>query len=425
MTQKDKISSEDKRGRKPGMYKTSEDDRQFVREHIKSFPTVDSHYCRKNTSRKYLEKDLSIKKMYDLYKQKCQKEERTPVKYWLYDKIFGNEFNIGFHHPKKDVCIFCDSYEKLSPEDKEIKRHEHEKHLERKQNAREQKAKDKMRSLTDKNIQVINFDLQKVLVTPKLFVSDAYYSRKLATYNFTTYDLSSRNVDCYVWDESQAKRGSCEIATCLLMHNRSAGEKDEVIYYSDSCTGQQRNLQFCTMCLYSVTNLPIKTITHNYFERGHSQMEGDSVHATIENATKRLEIYSPKDWILGIKNSKQNPPKYNVIEIKHDMIIDFKECASSVISNRRKDINGQCVRWNKIHSFQYRKESPNIIFFKYDYSDAYQMLDVNQGRRRTVSLKNYNLKRLQNTLVHFCSEICRFNEFVQQGAYPFQTPLVL
>lgn len=105
--------------------------------------------------------------MYDLYKQKCQKEERTPVEYWLYDKTFGNEFNIGFHHPKKDVCTFCDSYEKISPEDKGKKIHEHEKHLETKQNAREQKAKDKMRFLTDKNIQVINFDLQKVLVTPK------------------------------------------------------------------------------------------------------------------------------------------------------------------------------------------------------------------------------------------------------------------
>lgn len=125
-------------------------------------------------------------------------------------------------------------------------------------------------------------------------------------------------------------------------------------------------------------------------------MVGDSVHTTNENATKRLEIYSPKDWVLGIKNSKQNPPKYNVTKIRHDMIIDFKECASSVISNKRKDINGQCERSNKIHSFQYRKESPNIIFFKYDHSDAYQMLDVNQDRR-TVSLKNYNLKRLYRT----------------------------
>lgn len=104
LTQKDEISSEDVW--------------QFVREHSKPFPTVDSHYFRKNTSRKYLEKDLSVKKMYDLYKQKCQKEERTPVKCWLYDKIFGNEFNIGFHHPKIDVCTFCNSYEKISPEDK-------------------------------------------------------------------------------------------------------------------------------------------------------------------------------------------------------------------------------------------------------------------------------------------------------------------
>lgn len=217
------------------------------------------------------------------------------------------------------------------------------------------------------------------------------------TYYFTIYDLNSRNVDCYVWDESQAKRGSCEIATCLLKHNMSASEKGEVIYYSDSCTGQQRNIQFCTMFLYSVTNLPIETITHNYFERGHSQMEGDSVYTKNENATKRLEIYSPKDWVLGNKNSNQNPPKYNVTEIRHDMIIDFKECAPSVISNKIKDINRQCERWNKIHSFQYRKESPHIIFFKNDYSDAYQMLDVNRDRR-TVSLKkNYNLKRLYRT----------------------------
>lgn len=48
LTQKDEISSKN--------------DRQFVREHSKPFPTVESHYCRKNTSRKYLEKDLSINK---------------------------------------------------------------------------------------------------------------------------------------------------------------------------------------------------------------------------------------------------------------------------------------------------------------------------------------------------------------------------
>lgn len=177
-------------------------------------------------------------------------------------------------------------------------KNEHLKHLERKENARNQKKEDKERALKDKNVVAVNFDLQKVLITPQMFVSDAYYSRKLSTYNFTTHDLASRNVQCYLWHETEAKRGSCEISTCLNMHNREMGDKDEIIYYSDSCTGQQRNLQFCIMCLLCVTNFPIKVITHiNYFERGHSQMEGDSVHATIENSTKRLEVYSPDDWI--------------------------------------------------------------------------------------------------------------------------------
>lgn len=72
------------------------------------------------------------------------------------------------------------------------------------------------------------------------------------------------------------------------------------------------------------------------------------------------------------------------------------------------------------------KESTNIIFFKYYYSDAYQMPDINQGRRKTVSLKKLQFERtLQNTHVHFCSEMCKFDEFVQQGAYPFLTSLVL
>lgn len=224
----------------------------------------------------------------------------------------------------------------MTQEEKDDRKNEHLKHLERKQNARNQKKEDKERALKDKNIVAVNFDLQKVLITPKMFVSDAYYSRKLSTYNFTTYDLASSNVQCYVWNETEAKRGSCEISTCLYMHNREIGDKDEIIYYSDSCTGQQRNLQFCIMCLLCVTNFPIKVITHNFFERGYSQMEGDSVHAAIENSTKRLEMYSPDDWILGIKNAKQTSPKYAVHEIKHSMILDFKECVSSVVSNRKK-----------------------------------------------------------------------------------------
>lgn len=44
------------------------------------------------------------------------------------------------------------------------------------------------------------------------------------------------------------------------------------------------------------------------------------------------------------------------------------------------------------------KESTNIIFFKYYYSDAYQMPDVNQGRRKTVSLKKLQFERTRMSI---------------------------
>jgi hypothetical protein len=47
---------------------------QSIRQHIESFSKMDSHCKRKDTNRQFLEQDLSITKMYDLYKTKCIKD---------------------------------------------------------------------------------------------------------------------------------------------------------------------------------------------------------------------------------------------------------------------------------------------------------------------------------------------------------------
>lgn len=71
-------SMTDRRGRKKGYSKFSQEDKEYICEHIHSFPTVSSHYCRKNTQRKYLSKDLSIAKMYFIRKnvQKMAENQR-------------------------------------------------------------------------------------------------------------------------------------------------------------------------------------------------------------------------------------------------------------------------------------------------------------------------------------------------------------
>ena len=74
---------------------------------------------------------------------------------------------------------------------------------------------------SDPNMTVACFDLEQVLLTTHRKESILYYTRTLCTFNMTVYDLASKNVQTYVWNESVAKRGACEIATCMFKYLQS------------------------------------------------------------------------------------------------------------------------------------------------------------------------------------------------------------
>ena len=82
-----------------------------VVEHIKSFPCVDSHYCRAQVKRKYLYPGLSVKQMHKLYVERCTDENVTHVKQNIYYTIFNQYFNLGFFRPKKDQCDTCVAFQ--------------------------------------------------------------------------------------------------------------------------------------------------------------------------------------------------------------------------------------------------------------------------------------------------------------------------
>lgn len=368
--------------------------RDSIRKHIDRFQRVDSHYCRGNTERQYLDKGLSVKKMYRMYVEDCDKNNIIPEKLWLYNSIFNKEFNLGFHHPKKDLCTFCEVYKSLDDAKKKDREKEFLEHQERKERIRHQKQCDIEKALEDNNTRVINFDLQKVLISPKTEIGEVYYSRKLATYNFTVFDIVSKQASCFMWYESVAKRGSNDISSCMYKYNKSLGAVDHIIYYSDSCSGQNRNLPFSCMCLYSVQNMPINTITHTYFERGHSQMEGDSVHATIEKATKKHDMFGPTDWMTAVSNCKVSEPRYKVLEVDTSDIKDFKDLADHTVSNRHKAPDGSTLQWTKVHVFEYRKSEPNRIYFKYDVNSSFNFIEIARPnlRRKMKTIEGYELK---------------------------------
>ncbi|KAJ8964794.1 hypothetical protein NQ314_004601 [Rhamnusium bicolor] len=142
-----------------------------------------------------------------LYK-KCLERGFNFVKKPLYENIFNTEFNIDFHEPKKDQCTTCESYRNYNEVDKKQLKESYNKHLRDKNLSREQKEKDAEDAKTEKNKIVTVYDLQAVLPTPPGEVSSFYYKSKLATYNFTVYNIVPKQRYCNVWSEHCAKRGA-------------------------------------------------------------------------------------------------------------------------------------------------------------------------------------------------------------------------
>jgi len=125
-----------------------------------------------------------------------------------YSDIFNNEYNCAFFKPKKDLCDIYEQYRLSTPEQKNNLHIEHDELIFNKNLAKERKNADKKRAEKNSKFCVAVFDLEKVLQTPQSEVSSFYYKRTFSTYNFTIYDIGKKEGYCFIWDESDGKRGS-------------------------------------------------------------------------------------------------------------------------------------------------------------------------------------------------------------------------
>lgn len=279
-----------------------------VRKHIESIPKIESHYLRAQTTRHYVDGSKTLADIWRDYKNNCIQAGTQFVNLCMFSNIFNNEYNISFFTPKKDQCELCAA----SAEDKEKLQTKYKKHQKEKELSRKEKNYDKLK--VSKNYVVAVYDLQAVLSCPRGDVSVFYYKSKLNTFNFTITELTTKNTECYVWHEGEGKRGVEEIASCVLMFIektvQNTKENFDLVFYSDNCSGQQKNKFMVAMYYYMIVKFPqIKSITHKYLITGHTQNEGDSVHSVIERQIKRAlkagPIYIPAQYAQLIRTAKK------------------------------------------------------------------------------------------------------------------------
>lgn len=357
------IDTDDMRGRHIPKHKISDAKREEIKTHILSFPTYESHYSRKKTSKKYLPSHLTLQKMYELYKE--AHENPTSI------KIYSQEFHklkLSFKKPHVDTCFTCDKFLmkiKLS-QDEQIKTElisQHEDHKILADQAYDEKKLDTQLSKNDNTVQTYTFDLQQCLPTPSLRSSVAFYKRQLWTYNLTVHDNKTGKAVCYIWYETIAARGANQIASCLYKHLQTflPPTTKHVIFYSDTCSGQNRNSHVSSMFTWALQHIAVDKIDHKFMIPGHSHLEVDTDHGIIEKKKKRteLQIYHPHDWSQLIKTSSRN---FQIFEMKLTDFLDFSSLLKNSLVLRNKDTDGQQFKWLEKRWLRYEKEFGRILF---------------------------------------------------------------
>lgn len=343
-----------------------------------ALPVMESHYCRSSTSRVYLLPEWQTKKsLYNFYETDwCSTRNSEPLSSTVFFKVM-EERKISLFRPKKDECEKCANYKQGNVEETEYRLH-----MERKDDARKEKANDK----DSDNCVVFAVDTQAVLLCPVSKVSVLYYKTKLQVHNLCFKNLKNKDAYSYLWNECEGGMNAEEFASIwvdFLEKNVIPNLPDgcnRIIFYSDGCGYQNRNAVMSNALLNTAAKHNL-WIEQKYLEVGHTQMEVDSMHSAIERRLKNKVINVPADYIDVIKTARKEP--YYVQYLSHKFFKKFDTVQSYKSIRPGRSVGDAKV--NDIRALQY---SPiGIISYKLRFAEPWSELPQ---RKATVNPKYYH-----------------------------------
>lgn len=211
-----------------------------------------------------------------------------------------DELNRSLFTPKKDQCDTCCSH-KVGNITEDI----YNAHIRSKNTARNEKVMDKDKAQKFGDVHVFTHDLQAVKLCPQLETSALYYKTKLCVHNFTIYNLGTKDVFCYWFDETNAGLTASVFISCIIHILRRTLEQKciPIILYSDGCTAQNRNV-FLANALLQLAIEKNVVIEQKILEKGHTQIECDAVHSSIEQKIKNKGIFLPYQYAALSKKAR-------------------------------------------------------------------------------------------------------------------------
>ena len=98
---------------------------------------------------------------------------------------------------------------------------------------------------------------------------------------------------------------------------------DHLIAFSDSCGGQNRNINVVCLWMYIVTSLEFSyiIIDHKYMMPGNFYLPNDRDFGSIKKANRRSpHIFVPQDWATLVENARGKNPFNVVLMARSDFV---------------------------------------------------------------------------------------------------------
>lgn len=257
---------------------------------------------------------MTLSKIIEMYKEEYKDNNR--VSDASFKNIFYSEFNLKTASLKKDTCNFCDKInaqmvnESTVSKKEELKKIHHD-HLIKAEEAQKLLQADLKYARENADTECITYDMEKTLPLPRIPTNVVFYKRQLWLYNEGVHSGNKDRGFCYIWVEGEAGKGAQEVGSVLRKHvKEEISDVKNLIFWSDSCGGQNRNIKITLMLKTLLEELPnLEQITLKFLYSGHSFLPNDRHFATIESALKlQQRLYIPADYINVMKNSKKKKP---------------------------------------------------------------------------------------------------------------------
>jgi hypothetical protein len=296
---------------------------QFFDEFLSKIPKVKSHYTQSNKS--YFENtDLNLTILFTQFQSYIKTKSldfEFVMSYDFFRKFFHENYNLGFKHPRTDVCDFHYEYDNKKRSntlsENEIKLFEI--HVNKVESYKSLKSN----LLKANDIICFEFDYSQNRPLPKLPNCDVFYKRLIWFHIFNVH-LHNLNIS-YMFHYLEGKYPKNPNSVCSyifhvmneLKKQNIINDKKELIFFSDATCSQNRCWTVTRFCSFLSIIFNIN-ITQIFPVRGHSFCICDSNFSLLGRKIKKIErIENPKEYVELLNDQK----KFIVIEEK---VYDFE-----------------------------------------------------------------------------------------------------